>query len=395
MLSKNVFTDKWEEDLYKVKKPYKKDDVSYLNNLLKKLSRPTRVGRKKSESFSGGGAGFFEPTRVGSMDSKQQRVTFKMTYSNSKQAHDKYLNTYMTQQNREEVEEKPVLFGTDRDVYDEHQVDNHFKCIISPENQNADLEVLTRTFIKHLEAQTGYKFYWQAAIHTNTEHKHAHLCINGKDQNGKTVYFQKEMIKRTMRETLSNIATKLLGKRTEEEIQTSRKNLVTAMRWTELDERIKNSSSLYFPTLDSTLQNRLSFLIQNNLATRSGENYSLKKGWEEVLQATGRYNTYFDRYQKLGGNLELYSGGVVSGKVVDLISFDKDESWNDALIINDGRKNIYVPVYQLQKEDLVGKNVSVKGGRRKLARQIRDSDIQILDETKKSRSKFNGGFNKY
>lgn len=382
MLSKNIFTDKWEEDLYKVKKAYKKDDVSYLNNLLKKLSRPTRVGRKGSKSFSGGNAGFFEPTRVGSMDSKQQRVTFKMTYSNSKQAHDKYLNTYMTQQNREEVTQKPVLFGTDADVYNENQVDNHFKCIISPENQNADLEILTRTFVKHLEAQTGYKFYWQAAIHNNTEHKHAHLCINGKDQNGKDVYFQKEMIKRTMRETLSNIATKLLGNRTEEEIQAGRKNLITAMRWTELDERIKNSASLFFPTLDSVLQNRIAFLIQNNLASKNDENCSLREEWEDVLKATGRYNTYFEKYQKLNGNLELYSGGSIIGKVVDLISFDKDESWNDALIINDGQKNIYVPIYQLQKEDLIGKTVSVKGGNRKLARQIKNSDIRVLDENK-------------
>jgi type IV secretory pathway VirD2 relaxase len=37
-----------------------------------------------------------------------------------------------------------------------------------------------------MEAITGYSFHWMAATHTDTEHPHAHLLINGTDKNGRS-----------------------------------------------------------------------------------------------------------------------------------------------------------------------------------------------------------------
>ena len=57
--------------------------------------------------------------------------------------------------------------------------------------------------------------------------------------------------------------------------------------------------------------------------------------------------------------MELYTGGFIKGKVEKVITFDKDEAWNDALIVRANDKKVYVPVWQLHKEDLQGKTVTI------------------------------------
>ena len=378
---KDIFSNRptkelYEEDLYKVRKvPYKKDDMWRLSKLL--AAKPTRVGRDDGGRFSGGGRG--GALFLNSVNQRDQRVMFKVSHSSSMQAHDKYLSTYMPQENKNEVLDKPRLFGTENSEYETAKVPEHFKFIISPENQNVNLKVLASEFIRRVETMTGYKLLWQGAVHTDTAHHHAHICINGRDMNGKRVYFQPEMIKRTMRETLSYIATQMVGERTEQEIISAQKNLVVARRWTKLDEELEKYPGKISPHLLSPdMQNRLAFLSEMNLAVRKAGFYELKDDWKEVLVATGRYNTFFDEYQKSGGKLELYSGGGISGTVENVISFDKDESWNDALVIRSGESLVYVPVWQLKKDDLLGKSVEIKDGTRSLSRQVTDSSIRVV-----------------
>ena len=378
---KDVFSSRptkehYEEDLYKVRKvPYKKDDMWRLSKLI--AAKPTRVGRDAGGRFSGGGRG--GALFLNSVNQRDQRVMFKVSHSSSMQAHDKYLSTYMPQENKNEVLDKPRLFGTENSEYETAKVPEHFKFIISPENQNVNLKVLASEFIRRVETMTGYKLLWQGAVHTDTAHRHAHICINGRDMNGKRVYFQPEMIKRTMRETLSYIATQMVGERTEQEIISAQKNLVVARRWTKLDEELEKYPGKISPHLLSPdMQNRLAFLSEMNLAVRKAGFYELKDDWKEVLVATGRYNTFFDEYQKSGGKLELYSGGGISGTVENVISFDKDESWNDALVIRSGESLVYVPVWQLKKDDLLGKSVEIKDGTRSLSRQVTDSSIRVV-----------------
>ena len=74
----------------------------------------------------------------------------------------------------------------------------------------------------------------------------------------------------------------------------------------------------------------------------------------------------------------MYEGGLLQGKVDRVISFDKDESWNDAIIVRTQTHRIYVPVYQLHKQNLEGKTVSVSGGDGGIIRQITDRDIKIV-----------------
>ena len=363
--------EKYEEDLYKVKKvPYSKDDMKRFNQLfLVKNYKKSHFGASKRT--------------IDYASQKDQLVTFKMSYSSKMNVHKAYLSTYMPQENKDYVEEKPVLFGTDDEEYEENMTDMHYKCIISPENQEVNLKVLCSSFMRRMEVLTGFTFYWKGVIHEDTEHRHAHICINGKDKRGKNVYFQPEMIARTMRETLSYVATLMVGERTDREIQISKENLVRAKRWTKLDEELeKYPGKISVRNLDMQVRNRLSFLTSIGLAKRKIEYYELNSNWKETLLATGRFNTYLNEYNDHNGNLELFTGGSIAGKVEKVINFDKDESWNDALIIKVDEKNYYVPVAQLKKDDLEGKIVYINSAQTEELRKVRNSEIKILKKKK-------------
>ena len=365
-----------DSHLYDWKRPFHgKNDATYLNKLLKakrRKSSPERISSGKVRSN-------------GSENSRKQRVLLKLSYGESSAKHLKYIRLYMPQINKEGVEEKKEIFGSPMEDYMDNIVPRHFKLIISPESQKINLKLLSEAFIRHLERSTGYDFYWLGTIHTDTEHHHVHLAINGKDKNGKKVRFPKDMIKNTMREFLSNIATNMIGERTKEEIEDSKQKLTQAKRWTVFDEQLKEMpEKIFINNLNSGLIKRLQFLSSIKLAEKDGMFYSLKPDFEEVLKATGRYNLYLEEYLKSDLPLKLFEGGSITGLVDKVVSFDKDESWNDAIIIRKENERIYIPVFQLHKEGLEGKTVHIEHAAGGTNRNISNKDIKIIDNRSKS-----------
>ena len=362
--------------LYDWKRPFHgKNDATYLNKLLKAKRR-----KSSPERFSSG-----KVRSNGSENSRKQRVLLKLSYGESSAKHLKYIRLYMPQINKEGVEEKKEIFGSSMEDYMNNIVPRHFKLIISPESQKIDLKLLSEAFIRHLKKSTGYEFYWLGTIHTDTEHHHVHLSINGKDKNGKKVRFPKDMIKNTMRDFLSNIATNMIGERTKEEIEESKQKLTQAKRWTVFDEQLKEMpEKIFINNLNSSLIKRLQFLSSIKLAEKDGMFYSLKPDFEEVLKATGRYNLYLEEYLKSDLPLRLFEGGSITGLVDKVVSFDKDESWNDAIIIRKENERIYIPVFQLHKEGLEGKTVHIEHAAGGTNRNISNKDIKIIDNRSKS-----------
>ena len=190
------------------------------------------------------------------------------------------------------------------------------------------------------------------------------------------------MVKNTMREILSSSATKLVGQRTQFEIETSKKKMITANCWTELDKRIEQIDGVIYPrALEVPLQNRLAHLATIGLAKSNKHFVELKPEWKEVLKASARYNTYLDEYLRQDNlPLKMYEGGFIQGKVDKVISFDKDESWNDAIILRTKENRVYVPIYQLHKTNIEGKIVSISGGAGGITRQVTDRDVMVVDE---------------
>lgn len=368
--------------LYDWRRPaYKKDDVGNLNRILKNLTKTKSARWRKSQNGVYGNSGFHVKSE-GTENSCKQRVTFKMSIGHSKESHLKYLKTYMPQTEKSEVEEKPKLFGTDLAEYEANMDKDHFKCIISPESQNVDLKLLTEKFIVRLENLTGYKLNWESCIHNNTAHRHAHLAINGTDKNGRKVFFAKEMIKTTMREVLSEMTTAMIGERSYEEIQAAKDRLPQSARWTSLDDRLlQYDGKIFAKNLDQSLQNRLAYLTTIKLAQKEGAFFTLNPEWQEVLQASGRYTSFLAEYLKPSSMpLRLFEGGSVYGVVEKTINFDKDESWNDAVIIRTDKERIYVPVYQLHKENLEGKTVSISASAGGLKKQISERNIRVVND---------------
>ena len=380
---KNIFNHKInrkDEELIKFERVIYDDD----NEKLRKLFNVKYDKSKgwKNDSYSG--FSLYHGSSLGYASSKgpqYQRVVFKVHYGLGEASHNTYLKQYMPQLNKEEVIDKPVLFGTPDAVYDEFKVPGHFSFIISPENQNVNLEILTNDFIRRIENITGYKLVWKGAVHNDTNHHHAHLCINMKDENGRKVYFQKKYISKVFRELLSNSCTQLVGYRSQEEIQKARANLYLSKSFTELDKTILSftNNDIVLKKLPQEIQNRIVFLADLELAEKVQDGvYTMKEGWNDTLMYAGRFNSYLTEYIQ-NHNTTFYKGGIISGVVDKVITFDKDESWRDALVIKtqEGQR-VYVPVYNLIKEELLGKEVSISGGTKALSLQIKDSDIHIV-----------------
>ena len=357
--------------LYDWRRPFHgKDDAAYLNKLLKRRNR-----KSSPERFSSGSARYngFENIR-------KQRVFFTATYSKSIKSHKKFIQDYMPQKYKPGVSEEKEMFGVPPEDYLNNMSPLHFKWIISPESQNVNLKLLAHTIIKHVENLTGYELYWRGVIHTDTGHHHLHIVVNGKDKNGKSVRFPKDMIKNTIREMTSNIITNMIGERTQKEIEAAKARLPFAKRWTEFDELLKEmTSKIFINNLQPSLVQRLQFLESIKLATKDNLSYSLKPDFEEVLRATGRYNLYLEEYLKSDLPLRLFEGGNITGKVDKVINFDRDESWNDAIIIRKENERIYIPVYQLHKDHLEGKTIRIEHVAGGTNRNITNKDIRIVD----------------
>lgn len=227
--------------------------------------------------------------------------------------------------------------------------------------------------------------FWNISrVHTDTGHHHLHIVVNGKDKNGKSVRFPKDMIKNTIREMTSNIITNMIGERTKEEIEAAKARLPFAKRWTEFDEQLKEMpEKIFIKNLQPSLIQRLQFLESVKFATKDNLFYSLNPDFEDVLKATGRYNLYLEEYLKSDLPLRLFEGGSITGKVDKIINFDRDESWNDAIIIRREIDRIYIPVYQLHKEHLEGKTVHIEHAAGGTNRNISNKDIKIIDNKSK------------
>ena len=357
--------------LYDWKRPFHgKNDVAYLNKLLKRRSR-----KAFPERFS---SGITDYNSFG--NGCKQRVFFTTTYAKTLKSHKEYIKNYMPQKDKPGVTEEAEMFGVPPEEYLDNMVPLHFKWIISPESQKVDLQLLANAVIKHIEQLTGYEFYWRGVIHTDTGHHHLHIVVNGKDKNGKSVRFPKDMIKNTIREITSNIITNMVGERTQEEIENAKARLPQAKRWTEFDEQLKEMpEKIFIKNLQPSLIQRLQYLHSVKLATKDGLFYSLNPDFEEVLKATGRYNLYLEEYLKSDLPLRLFEGGTITGKVDKVINFDRDESWNDAIIIRKENERIYIPVYQLHKQHLEGRTVRIEHAAGGTNRNISNKDIRIVD----------------
>lgn len=367
----------------------KKDDMREARKLYKTMEYLlcSTDGDYGKEKYRTGG---------GRIYTRQQNCVVKMRYGTELAKHMRFLEEYLTQEKKAEVVEKPRLFSEEEiddafiESYKSDMAARHFKFIISPENPEVDCKALTKTLVKRFEKITGFKFSWLAAVHTNTNHPHAHLLINGIDKNGKKVdCFRGTMLKHTIREMARQICTELKGERTKEEIEASRQKLPEVNRYCALDKEIEHyslvSSSGNDPDYPAAVRSqndimykRLCHLEKIGLARRKENEanlFNLEKDWAEKLHSAGRYSSYLRARNELlfthGVDLRIFGNDseAANGIVTKIYKMNYEESWDNAMVIEnqENKKAWFVPLYNEPNEKLLGAEVnclrSERGGR--------------------------------
>ena len=358
----------FEDKPYRINPLFKRrrkeqDSVMTLAKLLKK--RYSRTGyskkygyiNKTGRTFTSTNNKSFNNNHKKAPDTRQKCVT-KMQYSNSGAAHKVQLEKYLVREGTDIDGSCAKLYGTDIEEYQQNMVDRNFRIFLSPQSDNVDLKDLSENFIKKLEQQTGYSFYWQGANHYNTAHPHAHLLINGVDKNGKEVNIPRDVVKTFMREYARDICTSQIGHRTKAEIALEKSKEPEALRFTRIDDSVKNHCTDSFTINPRHIHanrervlTRLENLQKMGLCTYEKGIYKLDMQWEESLRANSRYNTFLTARSQLKyadqTNLKVYSGehGKISGRVTKIFKPEDDFSNNHAVIVESHNgKAFFIPL---------------------------------------------------
>lgn len=327
----------------------------------------------------------YDKKRTGIPEIRKQNCIVKGNWSFDKRKHKNFLYNYMQQKDKDEIIDKPVLFNEKDDevsqyelkYYENNIMDKKFyRFIISPEKNSIPLYSMVRTLMRKIEAASGYKLYWYGAKHTNTQHNHVHILINGIDKNGKQVIFGKKFISNTIRSFARDCCTNYLGLRTDEEIKAEKMRMPFLRRYTKLDKEIeKYEKDIYgnetygsLVTVQNELMNsRLKTLVDLDLAKENIKNneYYLEKDWKSKLRAMGLYNSYLDARNGLKfvkhQNLLQYKKehGKITGTITKLFKANYEDSWTNAILVENKNENKawYIPFKEEPSDKLLNATV--------------------------------------
>jgi hypothetical protein len=399
----DIYNDvkKIRRDLTWQKRVYHKDDSREAMRLYRLLSRLFHTSKKFPDHVDYRGL---------SAHSSQQMCVVKLNIGKEKTAHTRFIQEYLPQENKKQVLEKPKLFSDSLvdpeflSSYYAAMTDKHFKFIISPENPAVNCEALTKTLVKRLEAITGHRFSWMAAVHTDTDHPHAHLLINGTDKDGGDIFFDKTLVRKTIREMSRQICTSMTGKRSPEEIRQSIAMAYRSHRYCFIDDAIKDREIILPDTSgqfaskavpeDDLMRKRLLFLAGLGFAEKKEisdrEVFYLERDWKKKLKDIGRYNSFLDARSRLlstaSYDLEKFTAetGVIRGTVTKLYEMNDEDSWNNAILIENRemKKAWYVPLHFTPDKNLL--NASVKCGLKNLQTGKLVPQLIILHQKKVS-----------
>ena len=309
-----------------------------------------------------------------------QMSTFYCNYGNTIHSHKEFLRRYMPQKNKEAVAEKPVLFGNiSTEEYEKKIVWRHYKFMLSPETKmdRNSLEEYAKKIMEKFELYHRIKVDWQAVVHTNTEHPHVHILINGVDQNGKPFWVKPDFIRMDGREMSNEILTWMNGPRTEEQVAAYKSRMANANRWTILDEQLKDhlsGNSVTFAELSPELQKRAEHLRDLGIAEYRDGSMTFEQEWKSTLRSLGRYNTFLDAraHVSVGSKVVQYTPdmGEIQGVCRKVYIMDDESVWKNAIVIEDttSRTAYFVPLYSPDRQTKVGEKVKISASKNQKGR---------------------------
>jgi Protein of unknown function (DUF3363) len=244
-----------------------------------------------------------------------QRVAVRVTYAKNKtqgqwKAHGRYLVRDSATRMKDRMHAGFDAMNTDLPVA--HLLDKWqragderlFKIIVSAEfGERIDLKQHTRRLVERIEKDLARPLEWVAVAHYNTEHPHVHIVLRGRDRNGVPLRLERDYIRSGIRRHAENLATEVLGYRTQRDAEDARSREISANRFTNLDRMIQgwNRGQVPFfsvPTAIATsllstpqqiaqqqLSARLAHLENMGLARHVGEGqWEVASDFENVLR---------------------------------------------------------------------------------------------------------------
>jgi type IV secretory pathway VirD2 relaxase len=185
-----------------------------------------------------------------------------------------------------------------------------FKLIFSPEfGERLDLERLTQDVMAAVEADVGRSLQWEAVVHRNTEHAHAHVILRGV-ADGEPLRFARDYVQHGIRRHAENACTLQLGYRTSLDMEEAERREVAQARFTSLDRMLAKARpaevgaassfevsrcpdagelSEFARAREQRLVARLNYLTEIGLAERSGSlTWRVRQDFESALRTFQR-----------------------------------------------------------------------------------------------------------
>jgi type IV secretory pathway VirD2 relaxase len=164
-----------------------------------------------------------------------------------------------------------------------------YTVIVSPERGGQmDLTQFTRRVMAQVDKDLGVTTQWAAIAHTNTRTRHIHLVIRSRDTKGHELWMDSSYLWGGIRQRAREIATQMVGLRTQWEIDREREHAVRARGWTLLDAAIRRKMPgrvEHDRPLNRHEGRRLGTLQKRGLAAKDGAGrWQLAEGWEEELK---------------------------------------------------------------------------------------------------------------
>jgi len=183
------------------------------------------------------------------VDVRWQRSTVKASYSrNGRSASWAAHGTYLAREGAQREGGKGRGFTTEQEGVNltttlrgwQREGDARlWKFIVSPEHaERLDLKAHTRALVSHMERDLGTRLEWVAIDHHNTDNPHVHLLVRGRDARGQALQIHPDYLKQGIRRRSQDLATQVLGYRSEREIVESRGRAVERLRFTDLDRAL-------------------------------------------------------------------------------------------------------------------------------------------------------------
>src|SRR5262245_23376228 len=207
-------------------------------------ARGGRWGARVRGSRLGRGRAF-----LGGVDIRWQRSTVKASYSkNGRSASWAAHGTYLAREGAQREGGKGRGFSAEQEGINLSQTlrgwqrsgdARLWKFIVSPERADRlDLKAHTRALVSHMERDLGTRLEWVAIDHHNTDNAHVHLLVRGRDARGEALQIHPDYLKDGIRRRSQDLATQVLGYRSEREIVESRGRAVERLRFTDLDRAL-------------------------------------------------------------------------------------------------------------------------------------------------------------